>query len=781
MTAPRFSPFLGSKLTLFGLAFFAVNAGASYAFYQVNSYKLLVALLGALLLVAWFEGFGRKTWLPFAPRGLYFSLLLPTVAALPAAVVGGFAENYNFAYELASNLIIWLWAVYLYQTLAQPGQDETWVGWLAVTLAWSGLWALGEGTGWLGDGPSLAGQVKASFGHRNYFASYLIQMLPLFFALALPIPGQAKELKRNLWAALAILALAALVLTQTRAAIAAAMLSMMLVGAGYAWFLIERRQGKRLLAALASLSLAGLLGLGLYGLGVSADPLQGNRIEQIFSRRAWIGRLIPWETAWKAFVDAPFFGHGLGSSYNLFFTYVAPDTRLYHHERSYNHAHSEWLEYLAEAGLLGWVAYGLAFYWIYRALKKVLTAGSPVQRRLGLGFGGALIAFQVHGAFSVAPRMIVAELPWALSLAALFGLAAQIAGPSPLATRHRRSLAMLNLSLLTLAAALLFPWLAQQNAYRRIMNLPATTETAQTFEELAQNSNDIYMLDQLLGLQIQLNRPEQMRRTLEQIDGLIPHYRETDYRKAVWAVLLRKREEARKLAQEAQTRDRYYLPNLRLLTSMALEADDFDGFAYQMDLLLRRHLVRNFVIIAFGDEQVPIEHKATSWGMEFRSEPNKLRVRLDPFWLRRIFDQAQDFRRSPPGPLEREQVLNQLTRQIAQNPYFRLQVKPEFLAEEAQVFDLLRQFHEASREWASRKDFLQFSRNQDLSRAHNEEDRQRIAADHQDRLAQAQTAAVERLAKLEAQLKAKSDFPHFLTKHRFAAQWIQEIQQIYFP
>lgn len=781
MSAPPFTKALSSPLVPIGVVFFALNAWASYAFYQINSYKLLIALVGALVLVAGYEGFARKKVRPIAPKGLYMTLLVPTLAAMPGAVASGFEVNYNFAYELATNLILWLWAVYLFQTLYQPGRHQAWAGWLGLTLVFSGSYALGEFAGLWGGGSALSGLVKATFGHRNYFASYLAQMAPLFFALSLPLPGLPQERRRRLWAGLALLALVALVLTQTRAAIAAGFLSLFLVAAGYAWFLLERAQGRKLLVGLGALAGAGLVSLLVYGLGVSADPTAGNRFEQLFSKRAWIGRLIPWETAWQAFMDAPLFGHGLGSSYNLFFEYVDPATRMYHHERSYNHAHSEWLEYLAEAGLLGWVAFVLLVWFVYKAMRRVFISGDLEAKRLALGFGGGFVAFEAHGAFSVAPRMVVAELPWALGLAALFALAAQFAEVEPLAPRHKRSLAMLNLGLLTLAAALLFPWLAQQNAFRRLMNQPKTDATARQLEALAASSSDIYTQEHLLQLQQRLGRLEPMRKTFERIEQLIPHYRETDYHKAVWALMLKQPEQARRLAQQAQLKDRYHLPNIRLLLNLALENNNFEGFAYQVELLLRRHLVRNFVVVAFKEDQVPIERKANPYGLEFREEGSRLRLRLDPHWLKNLFDQARTYRSQRPGSLEQEQTLSRLAREIAQNPYFRLQVRPEYLAQEAQVFELLGQYQQANRQWASRQSYLKFSRNQDLKEAQSAAERRKIDQVHRQRLQSAQAEARVEMRRLEAQLQQKSDFNHFLTKHRFAAQWLREIKGMYFP
>ncbi len=782
LTKLRQTGLLSPTLLPLGLLYLGFNLGYSFTFYHVNSYKLLVGLLGALALVVWFEGRKQKADGPLWPQGLFFVLALPVLVTLPGALVGGFAENYNFAYELGTGLVLWLWGYYAFQGMARAKPLADWTGWLGVSLLWVGLWALGQGMGILDSPNLLAGEVKASFGHRNYFASYLIQMLPLFLVLGLPAEGEAWVTKGRPWfVGLFLLGGLSLWLTQSRAAIVTFGLVAFLLALGFVLRLTSKKVKKKLLLLLVGLALLGGAAAATYVSRLTPDPVYGSRFEQLFSKRAWIGRIIPWQAATNAVLAAPVWGHGLGSSYNLFFTYVDPKTRLYHPERSYNHAHSEPLEFLEEAGLLGLLAYGLMLFWLGRAFWRTFLGATDLgTQKLALGLGGGLLAFVLHGVVEVAPRMIVAELPFALGAAALLALEAQVAGPAPASALRAKALPWVNLALWGLAALLLLPWLAKQNAYYNLLNLPETPGKAQEMEELVKSSNDIYTLDDLLHLEAKLGRLEQMKPVMDRLEALIPNYRDLNYQKAVWASLSGDLSLAKQLALEGQKRDRYYLPNLRLLMSLALESNDFEGFATQFGLTTRFLLFQNFVIIAFEEEAAPILLRPTSFGVELAQSPEGIRIKIDPLWLRQFFDQARALRAAPPGPMERSELMNRIARQVSLNPFFHIEIKEPYLIDEPQIYLLLDRYKTANQELAQQEDYLRFSLNKELEQAGPQE-RGQIERQYQEKFRQAQSESQNQIHKLETQLEQKTLFRHFLNKHRFAAAWLSEIQQLYFP
>ena len=82
-----------------------------------------------------------------------------------------------------------------------------------------------------------------------------------------------------------------------------------------------------------------------------------SRFFQVFYPDVWGGRYIAWNAAIVGFLKSPIFGYGMGSSYGIFFRHIDPASRNYWVQRSYNHAHSEWLEYLVEGGILGYICF----------------------------------------------------------------------------------------------------------------------------------------------------------------------------------------------------------------------------------------------------------------------------------------------------------------------------------------------------------------------------------------------------------------------------------------
>ena len=56
-----------------------------------------------------------------------------------------------------------------------------------------------------------------------------------------------------------------------------------------------------------------------------------------------------------------------------FFQFIDPASRNLWGQRSYNHAHSEWLEYLVEGGIFGYICFFLFFgdMFFYNLVKNI--------------------------------------------------------------------------------------------------------------------------------------------------------------------------------------------------------------------------------------------------------------------------------------------------------------------------------------------------------------------------------------------------------------------------
>jgi len=767
---------------LIGLSFLGLNAGVSYSFFHMNSFKLFIGLLLAVAILVVFQLKHSKSLTEVRPTGLLVLLALPLLVSIPGAVLNRFGENYNFLYELGSSLILWIWAFYLFQLLRSTGSFVSWFGWLSVALFGASLWALSQGLGFFIDGNVISGQVKAGFGHRNYFASYLIINIPVFVMLVFAGGIKQWRQKRQLWfLGVCLFGVISLYLTHTRAAIVAFGLVFWLLLFGYGWFVLDRGLRKKWLSALIGLAFLGTTGVVSYGVSGSPDAVYGSRYEQLFSQRAWIGRLIPWDVALSATKDSPLVGQGLGSFYNQFFLYQDPETRLYHSERSYNHAHSEPLEILSESGVIGGLVWLVGLFWVGRAVTRVLRRGEDrFEQCLALGLGGGILAFWIHGSFSVAPRMLVAELPFVLNLAALLALEAKGRKVVLLSPSARRGWSLFNVAVLVAAGLALLPWLQRQHQYSLSLQMPETMAKVNYLEGIAETSTDIYMLDGLLHSQAKFRRTTEMSKTIQKIEGLIPHFRDVDYQKAVLAVLLKKMDLARTYAQKAEEVDRYYLPNLRLLMNLALETDDYEGFKKQFRLMTRLLLFHKFVIVAFDENAASFKTEATSMGVEFAQEGNQIEVKFDPIWLREKYDQLRQVRSSSPTRYEQQQLMQRQASFIGRNPFFKMKVRPEFLADEAEVFQKLERFKQTSRELSKQESYLKFLMAKELKKSPAGA-RLQIQVSYQQRYDKIKQREQTKLDLLETQLDEKAQFHQFINNHKFAAAWLSEWQLLFFP
>jgi len=117
---------------------------------------------------------------------------------------------------------------------------------------------------------------------------------------------------------------------------------------------------------------------------------------------AIVERLAHWQAAYNMANDQPFTGVGLGNYEIVYAQYGIPSW-----PRPLGHAHNDYLNILAETGLIGLVAYGMAWcailVWTLRALKQT----DFVLRGLALGLLGTWTHLAVH---SVVDKLYVNNL-----------------------------------------------------------------------------------------------------------------------------------------------------------------------------------------------------------------------------------------------------------------------------------------------------------------------------------------------------------------------------------
>ena len=247
-----------------------------------------------------------------------------------------------------------IFAVYVYLVARDNPNLKSFIKWPAFILIIVSLEATNRII--LGIETNAEIRSKATFGNPTYFGTYLAVLLPLIlsqcFSLTAGKSLRALRLDYQNW--LIMLAfgwgLVGLNFASTRASLLGLAVGLTAGGLVFLHAVKPRWLIKGLVVMVSLLSLAILALWGLYLLGVSSFAL---RLLSVFNIETYYARLVGWIPAWQAFLDSIWFGHGLGSYYNLFFAYMWPETLIYHYEASYNHAHNEILQIAAEGGLLG--------------------------------------------------------------------------------------------------------------------------------------------------------------------------------------------------------------------------------------------------------------------------------------------------------------------------------------------------------------------------------------------------------------------------------------------
>jgi O-antigen ligase len=809
-------------LWLPGLILFGVNLTTTHAFYHVNSFKILCLAVGVTLLVL--------RHLPVFPKAdddrlvgkVWLWLMFPLLATIPGLFVHRLAFNYNFRYELVTNLLLILWAVYLVRrtkTASDLGGLYVFIGLIMIYIAG---WSILEKTGLhplYPDTPPVD-MVKATFGHRNYLSGFLILLLPLLLMNAIPrypFGDSSQRLHRFGFSRIHLFYLVAfacgilsLLLAQTRAAIAAGAVSLSLAVYLYAVFFTPPIWRRRLIRLL----IVGLLLIIVSGgfLYFMAEQLASSRFAQLFTLSAWLGRLVPWQAAIASIHSSPLFGYGLGSSYNLFFSFVDPDARLFHHEHSYNHAHSEILEYLQESGALGLVVYllfwGYVFYRLGYVLRRPRTDDRLVKAAIGVGCG--LIAYHIHGSFSVAPRMLVMKLPLFTLLGLVFIFDKLDGDPEPMPSVRRWKKLTFGLSaplVLITVWFLYLPWAMTQYRFAQIQQERPSQLQVEKLERLVRLSPDIYALDFLSRRQIEYRRADQLGWTLERIEQIIPHYRETGHARAIGYLMQNDLPNAKRAALAFQERDRYYLPTIELLLSLAAATDDPSLFREQFERFLRKLLVdhelgnreieyqqrfRYFLMNDVLGMKDPGEKPRDSVSIEFAplSAPLMIHTRDQQLifrWSNQLLDQFFQAARAGRGTQlipqpEKQRYRSHLFGVLNAQPYFQLTVNEAYQDQEpTYIRDLVQRYFQAQQNLRmTRNQLEQDLRNQRRQTATSVE---RRSAENRYRKALQQVDSEYRaqIAPIEAELRLQTDWDVYLTKQQFIHQFVNRFTAIIFP
>jgi len=356
----------------FGICALAVFAVAAHG--GVEDWARAVFETGAgLLFLAW------AFWIYFTQEEqIVFSPLLPPLAALSLLVGGQWfvhatASSYGTRMELlllVSDLILLFLAVQAFRTL-QDWRAFVWFGMvfgflisifgILQHLTFNGklYWFREMHYGGIPFGP---------FANRNHFAGFIELILPL--ALVPLVLGRVRRERWPVVGLFAVVPIGALFLSVSRGGIVSFGVELTVL----ALVMIHRRMvGKQLFAGAAVLLLALLL-VSWLGVGQLLQRFSSfQSLEATAGKRASMRR-----DTWQIFLHRPVIGTGLGT-----LQIVYPPYESLYDGKIVNHTHNDYLEALAETGILG----GLCCAWF---LGVLFSESLKRFRQLNNSFAGAL-------------------------------------------------------------------------------------------------------------------------------------------------------------------------------------------------------------------------------------------------------------------------------------------------------------------------------------------------------------------------------------------------------
>jgi O-antigen ligase len=247
--------------------------------------------------------------------------------------------------------------------------------------------------------------LTGTLGNPNHFAFYLEMIVPLALALFLTKmaffeedhpPWREKillvfDLRNKLvfYFCSVLLMIVGIILTGARAGIVTLLLSMLLFGQ-FAIYLRGSRavRNKFRWIFFAVALVATLVGVQDTITKFKASPFQG------------AGRMVRWPDTLEMAVDFPLAGTGFGTYRYAFFLYDSQGKQWS------THAHNDYLEVLAEGGVLGAAVLLLLLGMvIYTVFNRWWQRRHPEVRMLGLGIAVGLFAAIFHSFFDFALRI----------------------------------------------------------------------------------------------------------------------------------------------------------------------------------------------------------------------------------------------------------------------------------------------------------------------------------------------------------------------------------------
>ena len=248
--------------------------------------------------------------------------------------------------------------------------------------------------------PAYLGKATGTFISRNHFAGYMEMCLAIGIGFLLAQSKQAtgnwkqklrqtietllspKIIMRLLLAIMVI----ALVLSRSRMGNSAFFASLMITGA--LALLLMRNKSRSTVILLSSLLIIDITIVGtFFGVDKVAQRLQNTSSKH--ESRDEVSR-----DTFNLFKQYPIMGIGAGSYEHVYPSHKSADVRS---DKLYDQAHNDYLQFLAEYGVIGFMCLAMAVLWcLYWAIQAMRLRKSSLHKGLGFAATMGLMAILIH-------------------------------------------------------------------------------------------------------------------------------------------------------------------------------------------------------------------------------------------------------------------------------------------------------------------------------------------------------------------------------------------------
>ena len=235
-------------------------------------------------------------------------------------------------------------------------------------------------------------RIFSTLGQPNWLAQYLVLVMP--FSLVLTFIDKKSKLK-FFWALATIAIFVAFLFTNSRSGLLGFILSLIILTALLGTEFIKERRKIFYALSLVILFLLIIFGATLLGRVKEVITLghQPSTINQPTESSSI--RLIVWQGAWQVFLNNPILGTGPETFAYSYYKYRP----LTHNQTTewnffYNKAHNEFLNYLANIGVLGLSAYLIFIFFSLKAIYQIAKSASVENQLFAKAAIASLVGYQ---------------------------------------------------------------------------------------------------------------------------------------------------------------------------------------------------------------------------------------------------------------------------------------------------------------------------------------------------------------------------------------------------